>query len=262
MAGKVATVAAPAPQAADQPPPGLRERAGWAAGWIALVALALWMRRTSPALLVVAGAAALLWTVLAARGGGRWSLGAAAALWLGLGAAAGVQLRLDRVANDWELVRLLVEERAGVALGEDLNALVDRGENAVDGAVAAARAGPGRAGLFQRLSALRGENEVSAVAVYGPDGAPVAWAGEHRGAVPDSVRRGVRPYFFSAGPLFGYLYFSRTFEDGRTAVAAILLDASVSIGEGTRPYTDAFTAAHGVTPRFTTPDRAAGESVW
>jgi signal transduction histidine kinase/HAMP domain-containing protein len=258
----VATVGAPAPQAADQPPPGLRERAGWAAGWIALAALALWMRRTSPALLAVAAVAALLWTVLAARGGGRWSLGAAAALWLGLGAAAGVQLRLDRVANDWELVRLLVEERAGVALGEDLNALVDRGEKAVDGAVAAARARPSRAALFQQLSGLRGANEVSAVAVYGPDGAPVAWAGEHRGAVPDSVRRGVRPYFFSAGPLFGYLYFSRTFEDGRTAVAAILLDASVSIGEGTRPYTDAFTAAHGVTPRFTTPDRAAGESVW
>jgi signal transduction histidine kinase len=258
----VATVGAPAPQAADQSGPGLRERAGWAAGWIALVALALWMRRTSGELPAVAAAAALLWTVLAARGGGRWGLGAAAALWLGLGAAAGVQTRLDRVAGDWELVRLLVEERAGVALGDDLNALVDRGETAVDGAVAAARGARGRAGLFQRLSVLRGENEVSAVAVYGADGAPVAWAGEHRGAVPDSVRRGVRPYFFSAGPLFGYLYFSRTFEDGRTAVAAILLDANVSIGEGTRPYTEAFTAAHGLTPRFTTPDRAQGESVW
>ncbi|HEV2149197.1 MAG TPA: ATP-binding protein, partial [Longimicrobiaceae bacterium] len=201
-------------------------------------------------------------TLLAARGGGRWGLGAAAALWLAAGTAAGVQVRLDRVAADWELVRILIEEEAGEALGEDLNALVDRGETATDGAIAAARAAGSRAELFEGLGRLQQETEVSAVVVYGPDGAPVAWAGEHRGTVPDSVRRGIRPYFFSAGPVFGYLYFSRGFADGRTAVAAILLEANVSAGEGTRPFSEIFAARHGITPRFTPPALAQGESVW
>ncbi|HEX2188573.1 MAG TPA: ATP-binding protein [Longimicrobiaceae bacterium] len=222
----------------------------------------MWTRSTTAPWLVVAASALLPWTLLGARGAGRWGLAAAAALWLALGTACGVQVRLDRVAGDWEVVRAVIEERAGAALGDDLNGLLDRGETATDAAVAAAREARTRSGLFDRLSRIRRETGVSALAVYGPDGAPAAWAGEHRGAVPDSVRRGVRPYFFSAGPLFGYLYFSRTLPGGRTAVAAILLEANVSVGEGTRPYTEAFAGRHGITPRFTTPDRAQGESVW
>jgi two-component system nitrogen regulation sensor histidine kinase NtrY len=263
VAGTRTSDGAGTPQAADRsPPPGWRERAGWAAAWTATVALALWTRHTSAGWLALAAAGALLWTLLGARRAGRLGLGAAAVLWLAAGTAAGVQARLDRVTSDWELVRILVEEEAGDALGEDLNAIVDRGETATDGAVSAARAAASREDLFERLRQLQRGTGVSAVVVYGADGAPVAWSGEHRGTVPDSVRRGIRPYFFSAGPVFGYLYFSRGFGDGRTAVAAILLEANVSAGEGTRPFSDVFAGRHGITPRFTPPELAQGESVW
>ncbi len=262
MAGSGASVGAATPQVADRSTRSWRDVVGWGGGWFALVALALWMRGTAPAWLFASGAGWLLWTLLAARRCGRWGLGAAAALWLALGFAAGVQVRLHRVANDWEVVRAQIEERAEAALGEDLNALLDRGETAVDETITAARAPGGRAALFERLRLLHRNTEVAAVAVYGRDGAPVAWAGEHRGQVPDSVRLGLRPYFFSSGPLFGYLYFTRTFDSGYTAVSAILLEANLAVGEGTRPYTEAFTDRHGITPRFTTPDRAQGESVW
>ncbi|HEX2092792.1 MAG TPA: hypothetical protein VHG28_10335, partial [Longimicrobiaceae bacterium] len=176
----------PPPQLADQAAPGWRERAGWAAGWLAVVALAVWTRRTTPGWLVLAAAGALLWTALAARGGRRWGLGAAGALWLATGIASGIQMRLHRITHDWEVERFRVEERAEQALGRELDALVDRGERAVDGVIAFTRAGmPERGPLFEQLAALQAESGVSALAIYGPDGVPVAWAGEHRGTVPD-----------------------------------------------------------------------------
>src|SRR6476469_11116556 len=51
---------------------------------------------------------------------------------------------------------------------------------------------------------------------------------------------------------------------GRVAVAAVLLDAHVAVGEGPVPFADRFAASFGVTPRFTTPDRAQGlgPAVW
>ncbi len=117
-------------------------------------------------------------------------------------------------------------------------------------------------GLFRRLEAVRRRNEVTALAVYLPDGSPLAWAGEHRGTVPDSVRAGLLESSFSAGPLFGYVYFSRRMAGGRVAVAAVLLDAHVAVGEGAQPYADRFARRFGVTPRVTTPDRAQGTAVW
>jgi two-component system nitrogen regulation sensor histidine kinase NtrY len=248
-------------QGVDHPAPRWREGVRWAAVWTALLALALWMRRPFWGWLVVAAVAALLWTALSLSRGRRRGLAVAALLGAGIAAGGWVQLRLDRVARDWERVRFTVEEEAGEALSHDLDALVDRGEAAVDSAIAAAR-GADPAFLFGRLTRIRERTGVSAVAVYGPGGAPVAWAGEHRGTVPDTVRAGLRTYFFSDGPLFGYLYFTRSFAGESTAVAAVLLEASVEAGEGTRTFAQSFAAEHGITPRFTIPERAQGESIW
>ncbi|MDQ3388966.1 MAG: hypothetical protein M3483_05620, partial [Gemmatimonadota bacterium] len=237
------------------------ERIRWGAGWVATLALALWLRSPSWTWLTAAAGFTLLWTLLSLRAQARRAAIAAAVLWFALLFGVSVQLRLGEVARGWDLVRFSIEEDAESALSRDLDALVDRGEAAVDSAIAVARGQDGDF-LFGALSRVRERMDVSAVAVFGPDGAPLAWAGEHRGTIPDTVRRGLRPYFFSSGPLFGYLYFTRSFEGGRTAIAAVLLEASVAAGEGGEPFSEVFAERHGITPRFTTPARAQGESVW
>ncbi len=237
-------------------------RIGWAGGWLALLALALWMDRLSGSWLLLASAGILAWAVGIARQRPGWRLGALAALGLALGVGAGVQLRLQAVAQEWAAVGLRVEERAADALRRSLDDLVDRGERAVTGAATIPAAGRERATLFAPIERLRRATGVSALAIYGPDGAPLAWAGEHRGMIPESVRRGEREYAFHDGPLFGYLYFAHPLDDGRTAVAAALLEATVPLGAGRGPFAERFAGRHGVTPRFSLPQRAQGDAVW
>lgn len=239
-----------------------RAALAWAGGWGAVVLLALWMQRLAPGWLAAAAAGALLWAALApVRRGWRW--GAAAALVAAVSIGAAVQFRLGAVARDWEDVRFAAEERAGAELKDALDGVFDRGAEAVDGVARAA--GPARGAstaLFARMERIRAASAVTALALYLPDGSPLVWAGEHRGTVPDSVRAGLLPSSFSSGPLFGYIYFARPLANGRVAVAAVLLDAHVAVGEGPEPFGDAFAERYGVTPRFTTPDRAQGPAVW
>jgi signal transduction histidine kinase/HAMP domain-containing protein len=233
----------------------------WLGGWAAVLALAAWMLRLSPAWLVAAGVGTLLWAWWAPGRAGRVAAGAALAAAVSIGGA--VQFRLHRIAEHWSEVRFQAEERAGAELRDGLDEVFDQGAAAVDGASAvAARAPAATVGLFRRLEEVRRRNQVTALAVYLADGSPLAWAGEHRGSVPDSVRAGLLDSSFSAGPLFGYVYFSRRMPGGHVAVAAVLLDAHVAVGEGARPYAERFTRRFGVTPLITTPDRAQGPAVW
>jgi signal transduction histidine kinase len=118
------------------------------------------------------------------------------------------------------------------------------------------------AGLFRRLETVRRETGVSAVAVFDRLGDPIGWAGEHRGAVPLSVRRGTERYAFHGGPLFSYVYFTRSLAGGRTAVAAVLLEAELPSGPRLSSFASSFRRRHGVTPVFTLPERARGRAIW
>ncbi|MDB4948009.1 MAG: putative two-component histidine kinase [Gemmatimonadetes bacterium] len=235
---------------------------------MAVLALAVWLQQLTPRWLVAAALLAAVWAVGARSAGRAWRAAGALAFVASLSIGAGVQFRLGEIARDWRGVRAQAEDRAAADLNDGLDDLLDRAETAVKGAAEAAtrlRAEPGsppRGELFGDLSALRRANGISALAVFGPDGAPLAWSGEHRGGIPEAVRLGQRRYSYSSGPLFGYLYFTRPFGGGRTAVAAVLLEAHVALGEGGAPFADRFAADHGITPRFTTPDRAQGASVW
>ena len=112
------------------------------------------------------------------------------------------------------------------------------------------------------MEEVRRSTGMTALAVYRPDGSPLVWAGEHRGMVPDSVRRGLVESSFSSGPLFGYVYFGERLRSGNVAVAAMLLDAHVEVGEGTEPYADRFARRYGVVPHLTTPELAQGDDIW
>ena len=235
----------------------------WAGAWGAVLALAAWTAGLSAGWLAAAAVGTLLWALFA-RAGRSWRVGAAAALVAAVSIGGAVQFRLGQVAGDWPRVRRAAEDRAEEELRGGLNGLFDAGSRAVDSAAAlAGRAPAATAGLFQRVEEARRATGVSALAVYLPDGSPLVWAGEHRGSVPDSVRAGLLAESFSAGPLFGYVYFARPLAGGRVAVSAVLLDAHVAVGEGTRPYAERFAARFGVRPRFIRPDLAPpGESVW
>jgi two-component system nitrogen regulation sensor histidine kinase NtrY len=252
--------------AGHAPPP--RESLAWAAGWGAVLALAVWVLWLTPWWLAGSAALSAVWA-LGARGAGRaWRAAGALAFAAAVSIAAGVQFRLGEISRDWPRVRAQAEERAAADLRDGLDDLLDRADTAVKGAASAAtrlKVEPGApvgGALFEELFRLRRENGISALAVFGPDGAPLAWSGEHRGSIPDSVRLGLRGYSYSAGPIFGYVYFTRPFSGGRNVVAAVLLESHVAVGEGATPFAERFAREHGITPRFTTPDRAQGASVW
>ncbi len=252
-----------ASQPSGHPPHPVREALGWAGAWAAVPFAAVWIHRLTPGWLAAAAAGVALWLLLARGVGRSWrtAVGLAFAATLSIGAFA--QIRLGEVARDWSSVRAGLETRAAADLRAWLDELVTRGDSAVAGAGrAAARAARPTPALFARLEEVRRASGMGALAVYEEDGTPLAWAGEHRGDVPESVRTGALQYSFSSGPLFGYLYFTSPLPRGRTAVAAVLLDAHVAGAEGDVPFVARFSERHGITPRFTTPDRAQGPRVW
>jgi two-component system nitrogen regulation sensor histidine kinase NtrY len=256
-------VAQPAPSA----PPRRRrlsgDAAGWAAGWVAVLLLAVWLQRLTPGWIPAAAACAAAWALLARSVRPPWRVAGGVALALAVALAARTEYRLWRVSEQWGQVRYSVDSIAGMRVHEDLDGLFDRGGEAVLGA--ADLIGPRtrvNAGLFDRVEQVRRRTGMTALAIYRPDGSPLVWAGEHRGTVPDSVRAGLVESSFSSGPLFGYVYFAERLRSGNVAVAATLLDAHVEVGEGTEPYADRFARRFGVVPSFTTPALAQGDDIW
>ncbi|MEX2570580.1 MAG: ATP-binding protein [Gemmatimonadota bacterium] len=238
---------------------------GWVSAWATILALALWLAQLTPIWFVPLAIGSAVWTGAVLRRRARLELATAALLWLALGAAAGVQYRLVEVVEEWPALQLRVEESSAAALGEALDELLERGERAVEGAEEAASGfggGTASAELFTRLEVLQRSTGVSAIALYDPEGSPLAWAGEHRGAVPLPARQGTQSYLFHEGPLFSYLYFVRQLPDGVTATASFLLEASVDVGEGVVPFADRFESRYGTRPRFWLPERARAASVW
>ncbi|HEX2209437.1 MAG TPA: ATP-binding protein [Longimicrobium sp.] len=262
LAGEPAQAQA-APSAPPRRPRVRMDAAGWAAGWLFVLFVAVWLQRLTPDWLPAAAVAAAAWALLARSVRRPWRVAGAVAMAVTIALAARTQYRLWRVATEWGQVRFEVDTLAGERVHADLDRLFDRGGEAVLGA--ADLVGPRtrvNANLFARLEDVRRRTGMTALAVYRPDGSPLVWAGEHRGTVPDSVRSGLVESSFSAGPLFGYVYFAERLRSGNVAVAATLLDAHVNVGEGTEPYADRFARSSGVVPRFTTPELAQGDDIW
>jgi signal transduction histidine kinase len=151
---------------------------------------------------------------------------AVALLAVGLGLATIFTVQFQRLERDWGGLLERRHSGLGASLERQMTDVVERGMETSQ--AAAQLAATDRGALFRRLDVLREQTGVDAVAVYTTAGDLLAWAGEHRGSMPDSIwLRPDRPYF-EERPLFSYLYFP-TQVPGRAehAVAAVLVETGI-----------------------------------
>ena len=205
----------------------------WTAFYVTAALLLAWSRAGQPAFLALAAVSAAATAVLYFRCYSALTRHALLntaffSLLLGLFAAVPIAWRLQRLGADWQQLqeRHAIDTRA--ELDRRLNALIERGNQAADQAAIANR--DARRVLFAELERLRLKSKVDALAVFGDSGELYAWAGEHRGRIPNNVRSGMSSIQFVEGPLYSYLYFVRPHASGSGRVAAaILLDAALPI---------------------------------
>ncbi|NJD11514.1 MAG: HAMP domain-containing protein [Gemmatimonadetes bacterium] len=144
--------------------------------------------------------------------------------------------RFELIEFRWDRLSAEREEKLARSTSQRLDNVREAGSNAAAAAAAAAADTAGHRQLFPLLAELRERTRVDALAVFADDGGPVAWAGEHRGAVPERVHERGRRFYFEERPLFSYLYFIQPVP-GRAehSVAAILVEAVfVGVGDGRR----------------------------
>jgi signal transduction histidine kinase len=214
-----------------------------------LALLVMWSRDLRVEWLVAAVVAHAIASVLLLRGtrlGGRDAarrplpaLAFALALLLpGLAGAAYHQWQFERADTNWSRIVEERDARLGTQLADRMTDVVTRGRDAARrGALRAAGTGRPAAGaatgrLFDELSDIREELRIDAVAVYTEAGNLVAWSGQHRGPLPDSIWLREGSAYFEERPLFSYLYFREPVaEREEYAIAAVLVETGL-IGEG------------------------------
>ncbi|HUE76717.1 MAG TPA: HAMP domain-containing sensor histidine kinase [Longimicrobiales bacterium] len=231
----------------------IRLRAATGAAYASLLILLLWSRSLSPWAALVA-AIGLGGSVILALRSERSALRrtplpvALALLALALLAATATTIRLEAAARNWEAVA-----------SSRLEAVTGRLANRVEGALARAEAAASAAAaapddrLFARVGEIRQETGVDAVVVLDASAQPRAWAGEHRGRLPEVVEGLRSGTIYPGAPLFGYLYRVVEGEGGRRGVAAVLLQSAPPLRRGTGALAERFAAVTGELPRFSAP---------
>jgi signal transduction histidine kinase len=234
----------------------------WLGLWVTWCALTVWTRWTSLILLAIAGAGLVGW-VLLRRPSNPWAWMAALALALGTTLAARADHALRRMVEDWESVWQAREAVLEMEIDHRLSALIENGIGAAQAAARIAAAGALDESAVPLGDILR-EFGVDAVAVYGPDGVPLAWEGIHRGSVPRTVRMGLSEYLYWDGPLFGYLYFTaQAPQMGGTAAAVSLLraDMPTELGSELGDFAHRFMSETGEVIRISRAEWAEGEGI-
>ncbi|HUF13655.1 MAG TPA: HAMP domain-containing sensor histidine kinase [Longimicrobiales bacterium] len=235
-----------------------------------IVALANWSREPSvwrlvaPLLLLALAAAAAVLLLRRGRGmPGRalvasWSILALATL-----IAVLTTWQLRRVSTAWHDIVVERVETMGARLSETMDARVRDVAAAADEAAGAAVAETPNA-LFARLEGIRDRYAVEAVAALDSAGELIAWAGDHRGPLPERVRAPAPPpggFYYVQRPLYTYLYAitpakrgdARDRGDergGPRAIVALLLEDALPGDEGSRSVAAAFQSRTGLRPRF------------
>jgi signal transduction histidine kinase len=141
------------------------------------------------------------------------------------------------VGPQWAALVAEREARLTAALDTRMDLVLRSGRAAAEQAAASAAA-PSAGGLMADLAAVQERTGVAAVAVVDSAGQLVAWAGEHRGQVPEEVRAAGPPIVYVERPLFSYIYFTAASAARRErSVAAVLLQTGLPMRE---PAADAF----------------------
>lgn len=231
--------------------------------WMGLLCLILWARLETSWALAPAAVFACA-SAVRARGGPRRAV---SALLLAVGIAVG--FRTDfvdrRLAEDWQSYWDGRRDDVGGELERVLNDLVARGDSSVAGIVRAAAAAGERAALQDSLQAVVDQAGMAAAAVYGPDGRLAAWAGGHRGRVPEGALAGGSQYSYFGTPLFSYLYFTAEIPGGLgTAMAASLMrsDLPEAFATGLGDFVSRFRDETGERVRIARAERVAGPGVF
>ena len=204
----------------------------WASAYVSLLAILRWSAKLSlPYLVVSMGALLLAFGLLRfARGSRLLSTPlylAMAVLAIAEVGAAYTSYRLLRLPNDWERLVAAREDRLQSELDHSITAVVERARRTANAAANQAALGDSTS-YFAMLAQLRQQSGVDAMALFGEAGPLVAWAGEHRGRIPDSVRLGRTRVTFVEQPLYSYIYFSVPVPGRRlNAMTAVMLGSAL-----------------------------------
>jgi signal transduction histidine kinase len=177
---------------------------------------------------------------------------------LGIGTAAAFTWQFQRLDVTWPELVARRDQRQAAALEQRMADVAESGRRAAEAATHLLGR-PARE-QFRELAELRERAGMDALALLSATGEPIAWAGEHRGLLPDSVCcTGTVPYF-GEGPLFSYLYFPHPAGTrGDRAVAAVLLETGFADLEETG-FDDVFAGGLGSRASFR---RGGGpDAVW
>jgi signal transduction histidine kinase len=201
---------------------------------LALYLLVGWTRMLQPGWLIaalVAYVAAGALAVAAWRGRARAPLSFVVALGmllLGAGSAVLLSWQFSSLESRWEEIVEARERRLGGELQARMADLVQRGQSAAGQAAAIAATRSDNLDMFRHLALLREQYSIDALGLYTDQGGLTAWAGEHRGMVPDSIWVGESQPYFEERPLFSYLYFPvHVPARGERVIAAVLIETGV-----------------------------------
>lgn len=204
----------------------------WAAAYLTLMLALMWSRHVQAPYLLGALALWALACVLLMRARPSRLLSlplvaAVAFLAILLVSQAFAAWRIARISADWP--ELVSARRASLTamLDREVGRAVQRGQRAATLAAQQATV-TDTAAVFRELTQLQQRLKVDALAAFGEAGELVAWAGEHRAKLPDSVRSGIKRALFVEQPLYSYVYFPARVEGSSThAVAAVLLGTAL-----------------------------------
>ncbi|GMV04752.1 MAG: hypothetical protein AMXMBFR53_10320 [Gemmatimonadota bacterium] len=198
--------------------------AAFGGSWLGVAALALWAAHPAGWLLPLA-AAGLLAGVRPGSAGSRARALGSVVLLGGILAGFSAHRQVGRVLSDWDAYWSGREAAVGARLDAALERELRSAEDAAS--ALAAMSVDSVPSTSAPLARLRGQFDVTALALYSAAGDLLAWDGVHRGRVPEEVQRGLRRYAYGDLPLFGYLYVTAPTAVGGTAVAAVLLRADL-----------------------------------
>ncbi len=227
-------------------------RVPWVLAALSIVLLLAWARQIQAGYLIAA-MVALAAAAATARRYHATGLLWAALVTTALGAVAGLDAgrRFRAIEQDW--TALAQERRTELArqLDRRMASAVERGRSAA--ALAATRASLASQGsaLFGELELLRSRTGVNAIAVFTHGGDLLAWSGDHRGRLPEVVRRARAGTHFAERPLYSYLYFAAPVEGTlQHVVSAVLMETGLVQDADESGFTGTFEARTGARPIF------------